>query len=443
LNRTVIRPNSPEPFSPSKSEIGQETGHVVVEASTREIAGLALKGMLLTALTLGLYRFWYVTRVRKYFWAHTRIGKYPLEFTGRPVDLIVGFFMAVAILLPLYLGLFVVSLGLQNGVLAANLGAVLVVWFLSQFGLYRARNYRLTRTLWRGLRFRQGGSGIVYALLSTIWLVIGLASLGLLWPARRRALQAYKARHTCFGNQKASFDASLTPLYRAGWPLFLGVALISAWTVWQFANIWQATPGAFGVWDVLGSDLRNMRFEDSVATIPFADILWVVSIAGFAFLAVLALAGPSYLAAETRHFASATSFGAVRINSTLTRSSLVAVWGRFVAILAAFSTVYLGLGAVLFGVFLYSDLPVGILDSATTRFWFFVALFLYYCIGFIAYAVIHLVHLRFQHWRAIGNSISFSPTDPISDIAAGAADELRRRDGVGEGIADALDAGGV
>lgn len=443
MNRTVIRPISPDPFSLSKSEIGQETGHVVVAASTRELAGLALQGMLLTALTLGLYRFWYVTRVRKYFWAHTRIGHYPLEFTGRPVDLIVGFFMAVAILLPLYLGLFVVSLGLQNGVLAANLGAVFVLWFLSQFGLYRARNYRLTRTLWRGLRFRQGGSGIVYALLSTIWLVIGLASLGLLWPARRRALQAYKARHTCFGNQKASFDASLTPLYRAGWLLFLGVALISAWTVWQFANIWQATAGAFGVWDILGSDLRNMRFEDSVAAIPFADILWVVSIAGFAFLAVLALAGPSYLATETRHFASATSFGAVRINSTLTRSSLVAVWARFLAILAAFSAVYLGLGAVLFGAFLYSDLPVGILDSATTRFWFFVALFLYYCIGFIAYAVIHLVHLRFQLWRAIGNSMSFSPTDPISNIAVGAADELRRRDGFGEGIADALDAGGV
>lgn len=420
-----------------------ETGRVVVEASTRELAGLALQGMLLTALTLGLYRFWYVTRVRRYFWSHTRIGNYPLEFTGRPVDLIVGFFMAVAILLPLYLGLFVVSLGLQNGVLAANLGAVFVLWFLSQFGLYRARNYRLTRTLWRGLRFRQGGSGIVYALLSTIWLVIGLASLGLLWPVRRKSLQAYKVRHTCFGNQKASFDASLTPLYRAGWPFFLGVVVISAWTVWQFANIWQASPAEFGVLDVLGSDLRNMRFEETFMAIPIADILWVLSIAGFAFLVVLALAGPSYLAAETRHFANATSFGTVRINSTFTRSSLVAVWGRFLAILAAFSAVYLGLGVVLFGAFLYSDLPVGILDSATTRFWFFVSLFLYYCVGFIAYAVIHLVHLRFQLWRAIGNSLLFSPTDAISDIAVGSTDELRRRDGFGEGIADALDAGGV
>lgn len=399
--------------------------------------------MLLTALTLGLYRFWYVTRVRKYFWAHTRIGNYPLEFTGHPVDLIVGFFMAVAILLPLYLGLFVVSLGLQNGVLAANLGAICVLWFLSQFGLYRARNYRLTRTLWRGLRFRQGGSGIIYALLSTIWLVIGLASLGLLWPARRRALQSYKTRNTCFGQQKASFEAALKPLYRAGWPLFLAVALINGWTIWQLAHIWQATSGTAGFLDVLGSDLRNMRFEGAVTAIPFGEILWVLSIAGFAFIAVLALAGPSYLAAETRCFASATSFGMIRINSTLTRSSLVAVWGRFLAILAAFSAVYLGLGAVLFGAFLYSDLPVGILDSATTRFWFFAALFLYYCIGFIAFAVIHLVHLRFQLWQATGNSMSFSPTGPISDIAAGPVDELRRRDGFGEGIADALDAGGV
>lgn len=443
MNRTVNRSIPPDPFSLSKPEMRQETGNVVIEASTRDLAGLALQGMLLTALTLGLYRFWYVTRVRKYFWANTRIGDYPLEFTGRPVDLIVGFFMAVAILLPLYLGLFVVSLGLQNGVLAANLGGLCVLWLLSQFGLYRARNYRLTRTLWRGLRFRQVGSGIIYALLSTIWLVIGLASLGLLWPMRRRAMQAYKMRNTCFGNQKASFEASLIPLYRAGWLLFLGVALISAWAFWQLANIWQATPGAIGVLDVLASDLRNMRFEDSVTAIPFADILWVLSIAGFAFIVVLALAGPSYLAAETRHFAGATSFGSVRIKSTLTRSSLIAVWGRFLVILAVFSAVYLGLGAVLFGAFLYSDLPVGILDSATTRFWFFAALFLYYCIGFIAYAVIHLVHLRFQLWRAIGNSMSFSPTHPISNIAVGPTDELRRRDGFGEGIADALDAGGV
>lgn len=439
MNLTVAKPTLPDLSSLS----GQETGHIVVEASARDLAALALKGMLLTALTLGLYRFWYVTRVRRYFWARTRIGNCPLEFTGHPADLIVGFFMAVAILLPLYLGLFVVSLGFQNGVLAANLGALGALWFLSQFGLYRARNYRLTRTLWRGLRFRQGGSGILYALLSTLWFVTGLASLGLLWPARRRALQAYKMHHTYYGNQRASFKASLAPLYRAGWPLFLGIGLIGAGSTWQLVNIWQSLPEPVGVLDVLGGDLRNMTFQASVAAIPFTDILWVICVAGFAFITILALAGPSYLAAETRHFAKATSFGSVKINSTLTKSAVVAVWRRFLSRLTAFSAVFLGLGAVLFGAFLYSDLPVGILDSAMARFWFFAAVFAYYCVGLIAYAVIHLVYLRFQLWRVIGNSLSLSPLDQVSNVEAGTVDALRRRDGFGEGIADALDAGGV
>ena len=420
-----------------------ETGFVAVKATAQNLAGLALRGMVFTALTFGLYRFWYVTRIRQYFWAHTRLCNYPFEFTGRPVDLIVGFFMAVAILLPLYLGLFVVSLGLQDGVLLANLGAVGLLWFLSQFGLYRARNYRLTRTLWRGLRFRQGGSGIFYAVLSMLWFAVGVASLGLLWPLRRRALQAYKMRHTYFGSQRASFDAPIAPLYRAGWPLFLGISGVALWAIWRVSNIWQALPEKLELVEILGTDFRSAPLADMIAAIPFAEILWVVGTACLAVMLVLAFAGPSYLAAEARHFANATSFGSIRLKSTLTRQALVALWGKFLLTLAAFSAVYLGLGAVLFGAFLSSDLPVGVLDSAMTRFWFFVVLFLYYCIGFIAYAVIHLVCLRFQLWQVIGNSLSISPTSRISAIGTGRGDALRRRDGFGDGIADALDAGGV
>lgn len=440
MNQTAADPASDHQ---SRRTFHGEIGTVVVEASNKNLAGLALRGMLLTAVTLGLYRFWYVTKVRKYFWAHTRIGNYPLEFTGHPADLIVGFFMAVAILLPLYLGLFVVSLGWQNGVLAANIGALALLWFLSQFGLYRARRYRLARTLWRGLRFRQDGSGIFYAILSMMWFVIGVASLGLLWPLRRRALHAYKMRHTHFGTQPAEFVAPIMPLYRAGWPLFLGSAVVGLWVVWHMFDMWQTLPERHGILDILSNDFRNLPTEDFVAAIPIAQLLWVMATAGLAFMVVIVLAGPSYLAAETRHFANATTFGLVRLNSTLTRRAFVAVWGRYLLALAAFSAVYLGLGAALFGLFLSSDLPVGILDSSVTRVWFFVALFLYYCVGFIAYAVIHLVFLRFQIWQAIGNSLSIAPVDQIASIKASKLDTQRRRDGFGEGIADALDAGGV
>lgn len=439
MNQTAANPASDHQANSSDEEIG----FVAVKATAQNLAALALRGMVFTALTFGLYRFWYVTKIRQYFWAHTRLGNYPFEFTGRPVDLIVGFFMAVAILLPLYLGLFVVSLGLQDGVLVANMGAIVLLWFLSQFGLYRSRNYRLTRTLWRGLRFRQGGSGVFYAGLSMLWFAAGVASVGWLWPLRRRALQAYRLRHTYFGNQRASFDAAISPLYCAGWPLFLGISIIAVWVLWRMSDIWQAVPQNSGFMEILATDFRNVPFSEVIAAIPFAEILWTIGTACLAVMLVLAFAGPSYLAAEARHFANATSFGSIRLKSTLTRQALLAVWGKFLLTLAAFSAVYLGLGAVLFGAFLSSDLPVGVLDSAMTRFWFFVVLFLYYCIGFIAYAVIHLVCLRFQIWQVIGNSLSISPTSRLSAIEASRSDTLRRRDAFGDGIADALDAGGV
>lgn len=421
----------------------QCAARVFVDPSAKGLLGLALRGMVLMTVTLGLYRFWYVTHMRRYFWAHTRIGSHPLEFTGHPADLIAGFFMAVVILMPLYLSLFVISLGLPNGVLAANLIAIGMLWFLSQFALYRARNYRLTRTLWRGLRFRQGGSGSVYALLSMVWFSIGVVSLGVLWPMRRRALQVYRMRHTFYGTQRAGFTAGLGPLYRAGWPLFLGTALIAAWAVYEIAVLWSAVPDTVALADLLGTSFRRLYASDQLSAVPLAGLLRIAGISGVAFVILLAIAGPAYLAAETRHFANSTCFGAVRLKSSLTLQTLIAMWSKFLMVLAGFSLIYLGLGAVLFGVFLYSGLPVGLVDSAATRWWFFAALFLYYCVGFVAYSVIHLVFLRYRLWQAIGNSLSIMPVTLVSGIMADTPERLRRRDGFGEGVADALDAGGL
>jgi len=82
----------------------------LLEASTREIAGWPC-GDAAHALTLGPYRFWYVTRSKNISGQHAH-RKNTAEFTGRPVDLIVGFFMAVRYCCR-FIGLFVVS-GLQN-----------------------------------------------------------------------------------------------------------------------------------------------------------------------------------------------------------------------------------------------------------------------------------------------------------------------------------------
>ena len=46
---------------------------------------LALKTSILTVLTLGIYRFWMKTRLRRYYWSSIRPGNTPLEYVGEPM----------------------------------------------------------------------------------------------------------------------------------------------------------------------------------------------------------------------------------------------------------------------------------------------------------------------------------------------------------------------
>lgn len=65
---------------------------------------------------------------------------------------------------------------LGYGVIAA------VVWFLMGYAIYRARHFRLSRTLWRGIRFDLKGHAIAYALRRFFWSIAMLFTLGLIYP---------------------------------------------------------------------------------------------------------------------------------------------------------------------------------------------------------------------------------------------------------------------
>lgn len=65
---------------------------------------LALKSGFWTVLTLGFYRFWMKTRLRRWYWSSIRPGGHPLEYVGDPWEKLLGFFIAVVIL-TFYIGI--------------------------------------------------------------------------------------------------------------------------------------------------------------------------------------------------------------------------------------------------------------------------------------------------------------------------------------------------
>src|SRR6516164_1860469 len=86
---------------------------------------LMIRGGVLQAITLGIYRFWLFTDARRFLWASTEVTGETLEYTGTAVELFIGFLMAIGILVPVYALLFVASL--EFGLISRMSGVVAFV----------------------------------------------------------------------------------------------------------------------------------------------------------------------------------------------------------------------------------------------------------------------------------------------------------------------------
>lgn len=119
------------------------------------LVGIVVKNLLLTIITLGIYRFWARTRLRRYFWSNIAVAGEPIEYTGTGSELFVGFLIALAVLLPLGVVYAAVERALLGNVTATIVLKTLYVVALAtliQAAKFRARRYRLSRTAWRGIR---------------------------------------------------------------------------------------------------------------------------------------------------------------------------------------------------------------------------------------------------------------------------------------------------
>ncbi|MDV4146601.1 DUF898 family protein [Shimia sp. FJ5] len=183
------------------------------------VFALALRTGIFTVLTLGIYRFWMKTRLRRFYWSSVRFGGVPAEYLGDPLEKLLGFLFAVVIL-AFYIG--VVNLALmflsyslfQDNFVAYLLSFVGVVplWFYAR---YRARRYVLARTRWRGIRFGLEPGAWGYAWRAILYWFLTLISGGLLWPLMTFRLEKYRTDRTWYGDCKLEQEGRWTMLLPA------------------------------------------------------------------------------------------------------------------------------------------------------------------------------------------------------------------------------------
>jgi uncharacterized membrane protein YjgN (DUF898 family) len=383
---------------------------------------IVTRGALLELVTFGFYRFWLTTDMRRHLWSNTEIDGDALEYTGRGKELLLGFLFAMAVLMPIFLVYFLAGLAFERFKAFASVPLYVFFYLFGQFAVYRARRYRLTRTIWRGVRFWMTGSGWSYAWRALLWILLMIPTLGFAYPWQMAALERYKLGHTFYGTLPGRFEAT-------GWQLFKRV-----WWVWLLGLLPMIVlfGGEISLIVALAQGAKRNNMLVAGAGL-------IMGLGGLLCIALPFLHG-ILKATEWRWWVEGIRFGGVAVTCSLPRGGLIIFYwtmiGLSVFIMMAVGSVAAGIGTLAYLIFGRSGsfaataahLPVAAI----------VAYVICYVAMLLAFSVIARIYLLQRVWQRVANACRLvNPQAATHVMAAG-----EPASAFGEGLADGLDFAG-
>src|SRR3954453_6925718 len=388
---------------------------------------LLIRGGVLLGLTLGIYRFWLATDVRRFLWSHTEIAGEGLEYIGTARELLLGFLIGIALVVPANVMFFLAAfsqsvLGQISGTLAL---AVLALF--GQFAIYRARRYRLTRTVYRGIRFHQTGSAWRYAVCALFWWALIGATLRLAYPFPQARLERVKLRNSYYGDLQGHFVGSGVRLFF--WGILLWLIVVVPFMLGMLVAAGQVD------WSALERGSGDLMSRVEAAGIAPALVFAALSI-GWSVLA-LALLYPVFQAMVLRWWISGLRFGELSVASHLHTRTVYAICLRFMWIALIAGVVFAIAAAVALAI--TGGLSLWLGKGALTELISTAILIACYVVVALAYSTIYQATAKIRLWKAAFESIELSGLGVLDRVnPSGAAASA-----VGEGLADALNVGGI
>lgn len=361
-------------------------------------------------VTLGLYRFWVTTNIRRYLWSRTDFAGQQIDYNGNPFDLLLGFLVIIVLLAPVMaiIGVF--------GFLYAEVDAVgsnleylplLLLIPLAVLALYQARRYRLNHTVFRGLCFRQTGSAWVYSLRVAFWTIVVAGTLGLAYPWARADLERYKMRNTYYGDLQGSFEGSASELFKRGLVPWLASLVLAAPALWAIGEVLTA------------SDLG----DEGLGLLLQAGLLWLVLLALVFY--------PIFRAIVVRWRIAGMRFGTMSFEANFPIRTFAKPYAKFYGWMLLLATV-VGILSLVVQFQIIPRLPIG--QSFAVEILGVVGLVIaYFAIAtIISFAFQGTV--RFENWRLILNSLVLRGVDQLERVKAPAASASLRRGRTGAAL---------
>jgi uncharacterized membrane protein YjgN (DUF898 family) len=172
-----------------------------------DFVGLGIKNGLLNMVTFGIYSFWAKTATRRAIWEKVSLNGEAFSYTGKGLELFLGFLLGVVVLLVPYfvvLGLTIYKQAFVFLMLPLYI-AFIVVLGAATFMAFR---YVAGRTRWRGIRFQLKGSPAKFGWSYLGYFLLFFVTLGWFSPAMTMRLTGKLWGNLAYGDKALSWRRS-------------------------------------------------------------------------------------------------------------------------------------------------------------------------------------------------------------------------------------------
>ena len=212
------------PATPSAAANSATTYPIEFTATAGEYFRIWIVNLALTILTLGIYSAWAKVRKKRYFYGHTLIDGDCFEYRAKPLAILKGRIIAVALFAAYSFG----------GKISPVLGGVfaLLLGFAMPWLIVRSLAFNARNSAYRNIRFDfHGRYGEMLKLLIGGGLLV-IISLGIGYPYLKARLVRFAARYHSFGATEFALGDITRSFYGVYLKAFglavLGFALIGA-----------------------------------------------------------------------------------------------------------------------------------------------------------------------------------------------------------------------
>ena len=186
--------------------------------------------ILLTILTLGVYSAWATVRNNRYFYSNLYLGEENFRYLAEPLQILKSRLIAIAAFI-------VYSLISQRYPMVA-IGLVVALIFAIPYFINQSLAFHRRMSAYKNVQFRfKAGYGEAFMALY-IWPLIGILTVGILYPLALLKMHQYVVRNSAYGTTKFEFTATFKD-YGMVFLIMLGVAImfgLPAWGIAAFFN---------------------------------------------------------------------------------------------------------------------------------------------------------------------------------------------------------------